>query len=398
LTQLPLVVVAVVGVSRSTAAVVDQYTATLVVNVGGDGAGRVVSSPPGIDCSTGCSNSASFGLGSSVTLTAAPSGDSEFGGWSGDCSGTSASCSMTMMSDRNVGASFTRVLALTVTRNGHGTVTSSPGGISCGSVCVTRARAGTTIALTANPEAGFAFVGWSGACSGAVPTCTVTISAPVSVTAQFGLGKLDSVSADFVGKWSQSAFTGAFGLSGVANGALKLRGTLRSAGNLLSGAPPAPPSEKTFVLAVSDGSFQDSVAIPRRGFFPGPYTLSIEGTDAGGFPIAARTVSLKMDAPKEGVVRRGWFTADSSRVIKTAPRGVKRLKAHFVWAAKPYIGSKVTVTWLAGSRTLGTVRTIRWKPVVVTGIASAGGLSPGIFTCELRARGLVVYRIKIRVV
>jgi sugar lactone lactonase YvrE len=44
--------------------------------------------------------------------------------------------------------------------------------------------AGTTITLTATPEAGYTFAGWQGACSG-TGTCRVTMNGPVSVAAQF---------------------------------------------------------------------------------------------------------------------------------------------------------------------------------------------------------------------
>jgi hypothetical protein len=103
-----------------------------------------------------------------------------------------------------------------------------------------------------------------------------------------------------------------------------------------------------------------------------------------------------MAAPKEGVVSRAWITAGKGKPIVRAPRGTKRLVANFVYAAKPYIGSKVTVSWFLGKRALGTVKKIRWKPIVVTDVGSSAGLPAGRFTCVLRARGLVVYEVSIR--
>jgi Ca2+-binding RTX toxin-like protein len=57
---------------------------------------------------------------------------------------------------------------------GTGTVTSSPAAIACGSVCTAAVPFATSLSLTATADAGSAFVGWSGACSGS-GACAVTI-------------------------------------------------------------------------------------------------------------------------------------------------------------------------------------------------------------------------------
>ncbi len=77
---------------------------------------------------------------------------------------------------------------LTVTRHGTGSgvVSSSPGGIDCGTVCSASYAATTTVALTAKPASGSKFAGWSGACTG-TGACNVTINADEAVTATFKL-------------------------------------------------------------------------------------------------------------------------------------------------------------------------------------------------------------------
>lgn len=73
---------------------------------------------------------------------------------------------------------------LTVSRVGHGTVTSSPAGIRCGSMCVHDFPSGTTVTLTATPAHGWRFTGWGGACTG-TGSCNVTMTAAEAVTARF---------------------------------------------------------------------------------------------------------------------------------------------------------------------------------------------------------------------
>ncbi len=73
---------------------------------------------------------------------------------------------------------------LTVTKQGAGTVTSVPAGIDCGNDCSATLNTGAWITLTATPDLGGVFTGWSGACSGTDP-CTLTTTGPASVTALF---------------------------------------------------------------------------------------------------------------------------------------------------------------------------------------------------------------------
>ena len=78
---------------------------SFVLNVvsAGTGTGTVTSAPAGINCGATCSTS--FATGSSVTLTASPTGGSVFFGWSGACTGT-GTCTVTMNSVQSVTATF----------------------------------------------------------------------------------------------------------------------------------------------------------------------------------------------------------------------------------------------------------------------------------------------------
>ena len=159
---------------------------TLTVAKSDTGTGTVASSPPGISCGSSCS--ANFDSGAAVNLTATPDSGSTFAGWSGSCSGTGA-CSVTMDAAKSVSANFTAnpgPFTLTVAKSGTGTgtVTSTPSGISCGPTCSASFASGTVVSLTATPDSGSTFAGWSGACSG-TGACSVTMDAAKSVSANF---------------------------------------------------------------------------------------------------------------------------------------------------------------------------------------------------------------------
>ena len=157
----------------------------LSVTKPGTGAGKVTSTPAGIDCGATCSFE--FEEGKLVELKAAASAGSEFSEWTGACTGTGI-CKVTMSAARAVGAKFDLVstFKLTVSKSGtgEGTVSSSPAGIECGATCSAEYEAGTEVELTASPEEGSEFLKWSGACTGTGP-CQVTMSAAKSVTATF---------------------------------------------------------------------------------------------------------------------------------------------------------------------------------------------------------------------
>jgi N,N-dimethylformamidase beta subunit-like protein/IPT/TIG domain-containing protein len=87
---------------------------------------------------------------------------------------------------------FAVTVTLTVTKTGiiGGTVTStsspdSPTQINCGATCSADYNSGTVVTLTATPNLLSTFSGWSGCDSASGTTCTVTMSAARTVTANF---------------------------------------------------------------------------------------------------------------------------------------------------------------------------------------------------------------------
>jgi uncharacterized repeat protein (TIGR02543 family) len=167
----------------ATFAPIPQFS--LTVTKAGDGTGTVTSSPAGIACGADCSES--YSAGKRVSLSARADTNSLFTGWSGACSGTSSTCTVTMDAAKSVTATFVAKQLLTVVKMGTGTgsVTSSPGGISCGSDCTELYAPTVTVTLTARAAYGSTFAGWGGACSGTQATCLVPMSQARNVTATF---------------------------------------------------------------------------------------------------------------------------------------------------------------------------------------------------------------------
>ena len=68
---------------------------------------------------------------------------------------------------------------------GDGTVTSNPVGINCPTGCEAELNSGASVTLTATPEPGSAFAGWSGGgCSG-TGSCQVILNSATAVDAEF---------------------------------------------------------------------------------------------------------------------------------------------------------------------------------------------------------------------
>lgn len=86
-------------------------TFVLSLNASGTGSGSMTGNAGSIDCRSTAGTSAgtcsaSLASGTAVTLTATPASGSNFGGWSGACSGTSSTCTLTMDAAKNVSAAF----------------------------------------------------------------------------------------------------------------------------------------------------------------------------------------------------------------------------------------------------------------------------------------------------
>ena len=139
-----------------------------------------------LSCGDGATCASLFDPSAIVTLTAKPDPGAVFLSWGGACAGSSPTCSVTTLGRKTVIATFGYPLSTTVTGPGGGSVSTAPAGITCAGSCSHAFPAGSSVSLTATPDAASEFGAWSGDCTGLDPSvCTVTLDQPRSVTALF---------------------------------------------------------------------------------------------------------------------------------------------------------------------------------------------------------------------
>ena len=151
----------------------------------GDGIGTVSSVPAGIACGSDCTER--YTEGTVVTLTASPAEGSVFAGWLGGGCTKTGPCTVTINEDTTVTAAFTPTFKLIVSKegSGSGTVKSDPEGIECGVDCFFMYVSGVEVTLTATPDSGFFFSGWTGCDKSSDNNCTVAMVTDRYVSAAF---------------------------------------------------------------------------------------------------------------------------------------------------------------------------------------------------------------------
>ncbi len=113
-------------------------------------------------------------------------------------------------------------LYVSASGSGSGTITSSQGGINCGSSCSAIYDSGTQVTLTATAAAGSRFAGWSGGGCSRTGSCQVTMSGDTSVYATFS--RVYSVSVSKLGTGSGTVTSSPAGIScgGTCSSAFEL--------------------------------------------------------------------------------------------------------------------------------------------------------------------------------
>jgi len=167
------------------------------------GEGQILLSPP----------DANYPEGTVVALTAKPAEGWGFVQWSGDIATTTQEAGVTVDAPKRVIAEFARLGTLTTKVVGSGTVSRTPEGQSF--------LPGTAVTLTAQAQAGWRFLRWSGGASGTNATTSVVVGRTEAIVAEFTDGEPPVLTVTQpVGRTVEDQ---RFSLSGTASDAVSLR-------------------------------------------------------------------------------------------------------------------------------------------------------------------------------
>jgi PKD repeat protein len=257
----------------------------LTVSKAGTGSGQVSSSPAGISCGGSCQ--ASFDDGTSVTLTATPDASSVFTGWSGCTANGPNSCTVLLSQDTTVTATFastTPTLTISKQGPGSGTVSTSPAGISCGTSCKATFPIGSTVTLSATPDPGSVFTGFTGDCV-ATQSCQLAMTQNRSVTATFALNTPPHASLT----------ANCTGLTCSYDG----RGSSDSDGTI-----------QTYSWAFGDGTSATGPTATHTYTQKGSYSVSLTVTDNSGASTTTTTTVTLITLTARGYRQNGIEKAD----------------------------------------------------------------------------------------
>jgi hypothetical protein len=246
--------------------------------------------------------------------------------------------------DASLADATTNGVPLSVSLAGPGSGSVSGSGISCPSSCSGSYAPGTTITLTPAPASGWAFTGWSGACSGTGP-CTFTMGLfDTGVTATFG----PAVNA-----------AGGPGHSGGSGGS----GSGASATN-----PVAHPAAPKCTLHVAS---RNVLLATRRGKHaskqkPGTLSVTLSCNQRVGVTLTGRVIRLVGKKPRHGKQRTATVNLAQARRTVNAGRKVTltvKLPASAVTALGHGANETVAFT-LASTNGNGTYRvTVKAGPL-----------------------------------
>lgn len=164
-----------------------------------------------------------YNAGTVVTVSATPDSTHDFAGWSGDAAGTSNPVSLILDRNKAGQANFSlKVFALTTSATTGGGVT--PGGSY---------PYGTSITVSATPDATHQFIGWAGDASGSASSILLTLTSPLNVQAVFTDKTAQTVT--FPSPGNQPVATPAFALGGSASSGLPVIYTVLSGPATISG-------------------------------------------------------------------------------------------------------------------------------------------------------------------
>ena len=167
-------------------------TRKLTVSKSGTGTGTVTDDQVQIDCGGDCTGDYEYDTKGatwpSVALTAAEDKGAIFAGWfdaAGALLSKASPYTTKMNKNKKITAKFFKTYTLTTSTDGEGTGTVTTALVSGKSYGGGLYKAGSIVAVTAKPDSGSNFTGWSGDAAGTTKKVNVTMDADKSVNATF---------------------------------------------------------------------------------------------------------------------------------------------------------------------------------------------------------------------
>ena len=314
------------------------------------GSGTITASPTGTV----------FSCGTPITVTATPATYYSLTGFSGAITGTANPQTFTLSSNSTVTAAFSQTsFPINVTVVGPGTVSANP--VDSGSGYT----AGTPVTLTATPNSGALFNGFSGSVTSATSPATTTVNATENVTATFSnpVITFDAVSHAATTASSANSLSWQHTLGTGANSALIIE-----VGEASAGAAPDPAAAITSVTfngvyatlipntVISGGTSsanQSQIYYLLASELPAPGTYTVQVNTAGTVTgISAGAISLfgvSQGSPEAATASRndagGSTSTNSITTIANNAWIVDSIESGTVGAVAPTGGQ--TVRWTA---------------------------------------------------
>ena len=258
------------------------------------GQGSVVLDPPG----------GTYPAGTQVTLTAQPDAGWSFAGWSGDLTGTTTPTTLTLDADATVTATFTQdpppppgEVTLTTSTVGQGSVVLDPPGGTYPS--------GTQVTLTAQPDSGWTFTGWSGDLTGTTTPTTLTLDADATVVATF------------------TEDTGGGGGDGTVALTQSVVGTAENAASVTTAQPVTADPAQRYLASIATKASREVTGVTGMGLTWTPVATQCAGRDQTAVAVwigtgtpTSTTVTATLDGtPQAVIVVSGYTGVDPTNPI-----------------------------------------------------------------------------------
>ena len=306
-----------------------ENTVKLVVNgIGGFGRGRVTSSPAGIDCDFSNPESTAgtgtclgiFPVGATVVLTAAPRDGTKVLGFTGACESPAATCNVLMYHDRTATVQLDPArfpVTIVASGGGSGRVTGLGSaevpalsctitrGVVAATGCASMYPFGSVALLGTATIGNTKFVGYGVPPCTTSTDCSVTVTGPLTISANFAAPEIDVTGAG----------TGSGRVSDVAGGGLDCRitpsGTTKTCWQTLD-----PESDQAITVRAQPEN--GSAFVGWSGLCTGTATTCATG---GGFPPNAQLVAhFELVAATLTLAVR--TTGHGSGTIQSSPAGI----------------------------------------------------------------------------